>query len=72
MPLINHTIYDTLQLFSDQHNGCIVSQGFQHSINIFQRVNGVIHIGASPCGNHHPVQRNVWRTGRGQLVAHLY
>ena len=41
-------------------------------INIFQRVNGIIHISARLCGDRHPAQRNVWRAGRSQLGAYLY
>jgi len=65
MPQIDQTVQDAAQFSSDRNNGCIVLHGLQRIINIFQRVNGVIHVSARLCGYRHPLQRNVWRACRG-------
>jgi hypothetical protein len=65
MPQIDQAVYDIAQLSLDQRNGRIIPHGFHRSINIFQRVNGVIHVCARLCGYRHPSQRKVWRAGCG-------
>jgi hypothetical protein len=71
MPQFDQTVQDAAQFSSDRNNGCIVPHGFQRSINIFQRVNGIVHVSARLCGCCHPLQGNIWRAGRGQLGAYL-